>query len=76
MPQTPEDMFADKSYDGWDKLSPRQKVERMLSIHKSGHEAEGEDVSSAVLTPHTEILHDPFHCCHAINKERDAIYPM
>lgn len=43
MPQTPEDMFADKGYDGWDELSPRQKVERMLSIHKSGHE--GKDVS-------------------------------
>lgn len=43
MPQTPEDMFADKGYDGWHELSPRQKVERMLSIHKSGHE--GEDVS-------------------------------
>lgn len=45
--QTPEEMFADKSYDGWEELSPRQKVERMFSIHKSGHE-EGEDVSFTV----------------------------
>ncbi|KAG9762620.1 hypothetical protein KCU73_g1824, partial [Aureobasidium melanogenum] len=46
--QTPEEMFADKSYDGWEELSPRQKVERMFSIHKSGHE-EGEDRFSSNL---------------------------
>lgn len=38
-------MFADKSYEGWEELSPRQKVERMLAIHKSGHEDGGEEVS-------------------------------
>lgn len=43
MPQTPDSMFADKGYDGWENLSPREKVERMMEIHKSGHE--GEDVS-------------------------------
>lgn len=45
--QTPEEMFADKSYEGWEELSPRQKVERMFSIHKSGREEEeeGEEVS-------------------------------
>jgi hypothetical protein len=36
-------MFADKGYEGWDNLSPYEKVERMMAIHKSGHE--GEDVS-------------------------------
>lgn len=45
--QTPEEMFADKSYDGWERLTPHQKVERMFSIHKSGHE-QGEDVSFTV----------------------------
>ncbi|KAI4715840.1 hypothetical protein E4T48_07966 [Aureobasidium sp. EXF-10727] len=50
MPQTPGDMFADKGYEGWATLSPRQKVERMMSIHKSGHE--GEDrFSSPLYTP-------------------------
>ena len=43
MPQSPDTMFADKGYEGWDKLSAYQKVERMMEIHKSGHE--GEDVS-------------------------------
>ncbi|KAI4725691.1 hypothetical protein E4T49_06570 [Aureobasidium sp. EXF-10728] len=47
MPQTPKDMFADKGYEGWATLSPRQKVERMMSIHKSGHE--GEDRFSSPL---------------------------
>jgi len=45
MPQSPDTMFADKGYGGWDKLSPYQKVERMMEIHKSGHE--GEDVSGS-----------------------------
>lgn len=43
MPQTPDTMFADKGYEGWDKLSAYEKVERMMGIHKTGHE--GEDVS-------------------------------
>jgi hypothetical protein len=43
MPQTPQTMFADQSYEGWDKLSAYQKVERMMLIHKNGHE--GEEVS-------------------------------
>lgn len=47
MPQSPREMFADKGYEGWDELSPRQKVERMLAIHKSGHE--GEDVSLSLI---------------------------
>ena len=47
MPQTPDTMFADKGYEGWDKLSPYQKVERMMEIHKSGHE--GEDVSDILV---------------------------
>lgn len=40
-------MFADKGYEGWDKLSAYQKVKRMMEIHKSGHE--GEDVSTPTL---------------------------
>jgi hypothetical protein len=44
MPQTPQTMFADQGYEGWETLSPYEKVERMMSIHKTGHE--GEDVSS------------------------------
>lgn len=36
-------MFADQGYEGWETLSPYQKVERMMAIHKSGHD--GEDVS-------------------------------
>ena len=41
-------MFADKGYEGWDKLSAYQKVERMMEIHKSGHE--GEAVSTSTLS--------------------------
>jgi hypothetical protein len=43
MPQTPQAMSADQGYEGWETLSPYQKVERMMAIHKSGHD--GEDVS-------------------------------
>jgi hypothetical protein len=45
MTRSPENMFSDTAYDGWEKLSAREKVERMLKIHKDQHE-EGEDVSS------------------------------
>lgn len=43
MPQSPADMFSDTVYEGWNKLSPQEKVERMLEIHKNGHE--GNEVS-------------------------------
>ena len=49
MSQTPQTMFADQGYEGWDKLSPYQKVERMMQIHKSGHD--GEDVSGSNIDP-------------------------
>lgn len=52
MPQSPDTMFADKGYEGWDKLSAYQKVERMMEIHKGGHE--GEDVS--IPTPFTPVF--------------------
>jgi hypothetical protein len=41
-------MFADKGYEGWDNLSSYEKVERMMAIHKSGHE--GEDVSFQIIS--------------------------
>lgn len=48
-------MFADKGYEGWDKLSPYQKVERVMEIHKSGHE--GEDVSFLHISSYQQKHH-------------------
>lgn len=78
--QTPEEMFADKSYDGWEELSPRQKVERMFSIHKSGHE-EGEDVSFTVsisvsyVQPSVRERHN-YPVCGYEYRSREATKPL
>jgi hypothetical protein len=54
MPQTPATMFADEHYEGWDKLSAYEKVERMMEIHKKSHE--GEEVSLTLCDIYLQII--------------------